>query len=128
MSELKVKSKNTEGYLVEHSARTHQWKGDEPLEEGGTDLAPRPTELLLSALASCKLITLRMYAERKGWDLGETELELRVLEKGVEKTLVEKKLRFTGNLDDEQKNRLIEISGRCPVSKMLSNSIEYKIT
>lgn len=125
MSEVKVTASITESYNVDFESRTHSWNADEPFEDGGKDLGPKPTELLLSSLAGCKLITVRMYALRKEWDLQKVTIELKILEKG-EKTLIEKKIRFEGNLDEDQKKRLLDISGRCPVAKMLSNSLEYK--
>lgn len=126
MEGTKVKSVLSQGYLVENEARSMKWLSDEPENVGGSNLGPKPTELLLSALASCKLITVQMYASRKEWPLEDIEIELTILEKGSP-TVVEKKIRFKGELSDDQKERLLDISGRCPVAKMLSNSIEYKL-
>ncbi|XOV68184.1 MAG: OsmC family protein [Fluviicola sp.] len=117
---------NSAGFTVRMSARGHEVLADEPKEVGGTDLGAKPGELLLSSLAGCKLITLRMYAERKGWDLGETTISLRYLEIG-DPTIVEKKIRFSADLTEGQIKRLVDISGRCPVAKMLKNSIVYEI-
>jgi putative redox protein len=117
---------NRSGFTVNMTARGHEIIADEPKDIGGTDLGAKPGELLLSSLAGCKLITMRMYAERKGWELGETKISLRYLEKG-EPTILEKKIRFSGDLDEDQIKRLIDISGRCPVAKMLKNSIAYEI-
>jgi len=117
---------NSSGFTVNMTTRGHAIVADEPNEVGGADLGAKPGELLLSSLAGCKLITMRMYAERKGWELGETRISLRYLEKG-EPTIVEKKIRFSKNLDADQVKRLIDISGRCPVAKMLKNSISYEI-
>lgn len=113
-------------FRVEMEARGHQVLADEPEEVGGTNTAAKPGELVLAALASCKLITMRMYAERKGWDLGETRIDLCYIEKG-DPTIIEKKIHFGGDLSDEQKKRLTDISGRCPVAKMLSKSISFEI-
>lgn len=121
-----VSGENAEGFKVTMVSRGHQIIADEPTEIGGSDKGAKPSELLLASLASCKLITLRMYAERKGWELGEISIALRYLEKG-EPTLVEKEIRFSNPLNADQVKRLIEISGRCPVAKMLKSSIAYKI-
>ena len=67
-----------------------------------------------------------MYASRKEWELENVIVKLKILDKG-EKTLIEKSISFEGNLDEKQQKRLLEISGRCPVVKMLSNSIEFKL-
>lgn len=115
-----------QGYTVVNSSREHHWISDEPTESEGLDLGPKPTELLLSSLISCKLITLQMYASRKGWNVDGLKIHLAILETG-EKTIIEKHIEFESNLNEEQQKRLTEISGRCPVVKMLSNSIEFKL-
>ena len=115
-----------QGYTVQNSTRNHTWLSDEPEDVGGTDLGAKPSEYLLSALASCKIITVKMYANRKGWTLDNVVVKLTILDKG-EKTLIEKSISFEGNLDEKQQKRLLDISGRCPVVKMLSNSIEFKL-
>lgn len=125
MSSRKVLSELKQGYTVENSSRDLTWLSDEPIQEGGYNKGPKPTELLLSSLTSCMLITMQMYSQRKGWDLKNASIVLEILEHG-EKLLLEKRITFVGDLTDEQKKRLTDISGRCPVSKMLSNSIEYK--
>lgn len=117
---------NLSGFVARMTARGHEIIADEPKDLGGTDTGAKPSELLLSSLAGCKLITMRMYAERKGWEIGEVNISLRYLEKG-DPTILEKKIRFSGDLDEAQVKRLIDISGRCPVAKMLKNSIAYEI-
>lgn len=124
MSETLYASLN-EPFVVTNRLGEHTWISDEPISVGGQDTGPKPTQLLLSALASCKLITLKMYADRKGWELGTASIELHYIEKG-EKSIIGKKLSFTAEMSEEQYNRLKEISGRCPVAKMLQNSIEFK--
>ena len=126
MAEIKIHATLSKGYLVENNSRKHVWVSDEPTDVGGTDEGPKPTELLLSALASCKLITVKMYASRKEWPLEDVDIQLTILEKG-DPTLIEKRIRFKGDLSEEQINRLIDISGRCPVAKMLAKSIEFKL-
>ena len=98
---------------------------DEPLDKGGQDTGFSPKELLAAALSACTSATLRMYADRKGWDLQEVKVETELTE-AVEQTLITRKLEFTGNLDQEQKARLIAIANACPVHKILSNPIEIK--
>ena len=126
MEGTSVQAALLEGYRVENATRSLEWFADEPESIGGTNTAPKPSELLLSALASCKLITMRMYAERKGWDVSGLEVDLEIIEKS-DKTLLSKKITFPDNLDQAQRDRLTEISGRCPVAKMVSESFEYVI-
>lgn len=112
-------------YKVINTVENHSWIADEPLELGGQDEGPKPVELFLSSLASCILITLRIYAQRRNWDAGEIHVDLIMneLEEGVE---IIKDITFSGKLEDEQKEKLLDISNRCPVAKILSNPIEFK--
>ena len=115
-----------ENYQVVNTSAQHQWKSDEPIELGGKNTGPTPVELLLSALASCKMITMRMYAERKQWETGQIDIHL-TIEQLADKTVIHKEITFAGALSDEQRNRLLEISNRCPVAKMITHPIEFKL-
>ncbi|MGM5470258.1 OsmC family protein [Flavobacteriaceae bacterium LMO-SS05] len=98
---------------------------DEPTEVGGKDLGFSPNELLASALAACTSATLRMYADRKGWELKEVKLEINLERDSKEnKTVISRKIELLGNLDETQRERLLKIANSCPVHKMLSNPIE----
>ena len=117
-------------------AGNHELIADEPVPLG-QDLGPNPYDFLLIALGACVAMTLRMYADHKGWDLEEVEVHLkqsRVYAKDCEDCesqngyvhVIEKKLKFIGNLTEEQTQRLLEISDKCPVNKTLTS--EIKIT
>ena len=112
-------------FTVENRTASHSWFADEPIELGGKDEGPKPTELFLSSLASCILITVRMVAQRKEWNTGEISILLTMnkLEKGVE---IIKKISFENQLEEEQVKRLLDVSNRCPVAKIISNPIEFK--
>lgn len=112
-------------FAVQIKSRTHTTVSDENVDDGGKDLGPNPGELLLSALASCKLITMRMYAQRKGWDFRKASITLAYVENETP-ALVSKHIDFEGDLDEEQIERLQVISSRCPVARMLSESIQFK--
>jgi putative redox protein len=102
---------------------------DEPETSGGKDLGFSPKELLASALAACTAATLRMYANHKQWDLQEVKMDTELERDDVaNKTLIHRKLEFIGNLNEEQKTRLMEIANACPVHKILSNPIEINTT
>ncbi|MDC3253050.1 OsmC family protein [Crocinitomicaceae bacterium] len=122
--EVKVRGDLKEGYLVENSMRAHVILADQPISADGSDVAPTPTEMLLSSLISCKLITIRMYATHKNWDLKNASIELKMAGSS-EKTAIHKTIEFEGKLSKEQKNRLITVSERCPLARMLKNSIEF---
>jgi len=113
----------TTKYRVELDNGRHLFGADEPVEKDGQDTAPAPDELLEASLASCTAITLRMYADRKQWNLDGVEVEV-TLERVEGKTVFTRNITFKGNLDDEQKERLLQIAKLCPVSKTLSGSIE----
>jgi putative redox protein len=96
---------------------------DEPEELGGTNAGPAPGEFLMVSLASCTAITLRMYADRKKWDVSKIKVEV-ASEKVDNKTLFLREVSLEGNLDEEQRQRLLQIANSCPVHKALSNPIE----
>jgi putative redox protein len=107
------------------SARNHENIADEPEDLGGQDLGFTPDELLASALGSCTAITLKMYATRKGWPLSEAIVEVSFeREKGSSSTKINRQITLVGELDDEQRQRLLQIANACPVHKTLSNPIE----
>ena len=107
----------------------HRFLGDEPAESGGTDSGPTPYELVLAGLATCTAATLRMYADRKGWDLDKIDLELTLeIEKnGNEQvTHIRRNLTFHGNLSAEERARLLDVAGKCPVHRLLTNTIKIE--
>ena len=99
---------------------------DEPIDKGGKDLGFSPKELLTASLAACTTITLRMYADHKQWDLQEVNIEVELTrdENDKTKTIITRKMEFIGNLDEEQRDRLMQIANSCPVHKMLTSPIE----
>ncbi|MEO7531286.1 MAG: OsmC family protein, partial [Sediminibacterium sp.] len=105
----------------------HEFLADEPLEKGGEDTGPAPDELLEAALASCTAVTLRMYAARKKWPVAEIEVTVSV-ERIENKSIFTKSIKVNGEIDDTQRNRLLEIAALCPVSKTLLGEVEIKGT
>lgn len=113
---------------------THVLIGDEP-QPYGADLGPSPYDYLLMALGSCVAMTLRMYADQKKWNLSKAEIRLnqkRVYAKDCEDCeseggfiqIIEKEVRLEGELDADQRRRLLEIADKCPVHKTLQNEIK----
>lgn len=98
---------------------------DEPLESGGKDLGFSPTELLASSLAACTSATLRIYADKKGWNLEEVKLEIDLIhDDDANKTVIHRKIELFGNLDEKQRERLLKVANACPVHRILTNPIE----
>jgi putative redox protein len=98
---------------------------DEPVEKGGKDIGFSPKELLAAALAACTSATVRMYADRKKWSLSEVTIDVALeQDETANKTVINRKINFIGNLDDEQRKRLLAVANACPVHKILTNPIE----
>jgi putative redox protein len=104
---------------------THVLMADEPATKGGTDKGPEPNDFLRMSLASCKAITLRMYADRKKWDVQKIHVTVST-EYQEGKTILVSTLEITGNINDVQRKRLLEIAEACPVHKVLAGEIELK--
>jgi len=116
------------------TAGGHQLIADEPAAIGGADSGPTPYDLLLAGLGACTAITVRMYADRKGWPLRQTTVRLRHQRihakdcAACETTLgqldqIERELQFEGELTDEQRARLMDIAERCPVHRTLESEV-----
>ncbi|HMK86715.1 MAG TPA: OsmC family protein [Steroidobacteraceae bacterium] len=98
----------------------HRLTADEPIARGGSDSGVEPHELLLASLGACTSITLRMYAGRKGWELGKITVGLRYTAPTDDrKAHIDRRLSFSKPLTDEQIQRLTEIAGKTPVTRML---------
>lgn len=123
------------GFRTELEIRDHGLIADEPTALKGTDRGPTPYEYLLGALGSCMAMTLRVYADRKGWPLERVEVKLRTArshEKDCEDcektpvgiTRIERRLELSGPLTDEQRTRLLQIADKCPVKQTLERGVK----
>lgn len=117
-------------YLCTMYWRNGHFITDEPEKLGGRDLGPDPYSLLLSSLAACTLSTLRMYIDRKGWNIAEINISLNLFQENNGKliTTIAKTLTFPPTVDREQRARLLEIAEKCPVSKLLKGTILINTT
>ena len=105
------------------TVRGHKLYADEPLSfPEGTDKGLSPNDFLLSSLGSCTSITLRMYARLKKLPLDKIIITLNKNEIGE----IDRKIELVGNLTDEQRNKLFEISNKCPIHKALTNMVKIK--
>ncbi|MCB0534223.1 MAG: OsmC family protein [Saprospiraceae bacterium] len=113
-------------YRATLQTKQHTWHADEPSNNGGQDSAPTPGQLVLGALAACKVITTRMYADRKGWPVGKILVELEmIVDNGVRptQTQINCRLHAEGDLDDSQQQRLVDIADKCPTHRLLTGDI-----
>lgn len=103
----------------------HELVGDEPVSVGGDDGGPDPHELVLAGLGTCTSMTVKMYADRKGWPLAAVEVEIgAVKQEGA--WVVQRAIRLEGELTEEQRARLLEIAEKCPVHKMLTGEVRIE--
>lgn len=116
-----------ENYRVTHSNGRHSFFADEPEALGGKDSAPTPDELLEASLASCTLVTLRMYTTHKQWNVGAINLSVSMVRE-KDKSIFTRELHFENELSDEQKQRLSQVAKACPVSKTLAAGNELVVT
>ena len=107
-------------YRTEISVGGRDLVADEPVALGGQDAGFAPYDLLLAGLGACTAITLRMYADRKGWPMESLEVALRL--HGVEEKRIDRTLTIAG-LDDEQRARMADIAERTPVTLTLKNGL-----
>uniref|UniRef100_UPI00359362AA OsmC family protein n=1 Tax=Aquiflexum sp. TaxID=1872584 RepID=UPI00359362AA len=123
-----------DGYTSEIKTPFHHLLADEPKEVGGDNLGPTPYDLLMASLGTCTVMTLKMYAERKGWDLKEIvaymdhdkvhkEDSEDFDKKGSKVSRFTRSLEIKGDLNDEMKEKLLEIANKCPVHRTLHEDI-----
>jgi putative redox protein len=129
-----VTDAGTGKYTQRITAGEHVFLADEPTSVGGGDAGPNPYDLLLSALGTCTAMTVRMYADRKGIPLERTTVRLRhdrihaqdcadcETEKGL-LSQITRDIHLDGDLDDEQRAKLMDIADRCPVHRTLTSEI-----
>jgi putative redox protein len=125
------------GLATQIAAGGHSLLSDEPVLKGGTASGPSPYDYLLASLGSCTAMTLRLYADRKGWPLEGVEVRLRHrriyaedCEDCEKKTgridVIERQIALEGPLDAEQRKRLLEIADHCPVHRTLTGEIKIR--
>ncbi len=111
-----------DNYQAVLEAGNHKYTADESVAAGGKDVGMSPTQLLLCSLASCTSITVKMYANRKEWQLESIRVTVNMSNSGGsngEESII-REIELKGNLDARQKDRLLYIAKHCPVHKMLS--------
>jgi putative redox protein len=127
---MRAISRRVSGKLKQHvSVRDHRLTADEPVKHGGDDSGPSPQELLAASLASCTAITMEMYAERKGWDIGEVvvDVDYEPAQRGSPTRFV-MNVQLPKELSADQRDRLMQIAAKCPVHRTLEGEVMFEET
>ena len=113
-------------HTVEIRGGDHVVTADESRKDGGNDEGPSPQELLAASLASCSAVTLEMYADRKGWDIGHVTVEVKYepAQRGSP-TRFEISVKLPKELPEDQRERLMQIVARCPVHRTLEGEVIF---
>lgn len=129
---------NARGFLQDIHIGSHRVQADEPISVGGTDTAPTPYDYLLAGLGACTSMTVGLYARRKKWPLEDVSVSLRhsrihskdcadcETKEGM-LDRIEMDVELTGDLNPEQRAKLIEIAGKCPVHRTLTSEIDVRV-
>ena len=124
-------------FMLDVVSDTHQWIADEPVRVGGKNIGPDPYEHLLASVGTCTAMTLRMYAERKKWPLKDAMVTLRHQrehltdcetcdEKPQQLDVIDRDIVLSGDLDEPQRERLMQIADRCPVHRTLTGQLDIR--
>jgi putative redox protein len=125
-----VKERAGGKYTQDVNTPRHHFFADEPASYGSADIGPAPYELLCASLGACTSITLRMYVERKKWDV--ENIAVRVTHKKIQlsdlppKDVFTREITITGDVDEAQRKRMIVIANKCPVHRTLEASSEIE--
>ncbi|MDC3388007.1 OsmC family protein [Flavobacteriaceae bacterium] len=120
---------SSDGFSALSYSRNHKVFIDRPINEGGNDTAPTPIEYLLVAISSCVSMTLRVFSNKKKWNLGEITVNVSQKNKltsvGLVTTLIEE-ISFSKNVSEKQKEELLIAASKCPVLQLLKNETKIK--
>lgn len=118
-----------QNFTTQVSVRNHSFIIDEPKELGGQDLGATPSEHLCAALASCTAITLSMYLQRKNWKVENIEVQVKKnVEENTQLNAFKVNINISGELDEQQQKRVLNVAHKCPVHKLLANGNAIKIS
>jgi putative redox protein len=115
-----------ESFRHQVTVRSHDLLSDEPEDKGGHDAGPSPQELLAASLASCTAITMQMYAERKGWEVGDltVDVDYEPAQRGSP-TKFHLSVKLPTELPEDERERLMQIAAKCPVHRTLESEVMF---
>ena len=108
------------------SSGTHQFLTDKPETAGGHDTGPAPYDFLTASLASCTMITLRMYAKHKGIELGDFSVEVDFHTNREQQERIERRVIFTQSVSHDLKEKILNVCSKTPVTKTLLRSLDIQ--
>jgi putative redox protein len=126
MKEARAIRKKGFTHTVEIRGGDHVLTADESRKDGGRDEGPSPQELLAASLASCSAVTLEMYADRKGWDLGDVvvDVDYEPAQRGSPTKFV-MRVKVPKELPEEQRERVMQVAAKCPVHRTLEGEVMF---
>ena len=127
---MRVVARRRQGFAhdVEIEGGKHRLLIDEPVEAGGEDAGPAPTRLVAAGLAGCVAITMEMYAERKGWELGQVEVTVDVEYDRFTPRSFSVTIHIPAELDEERREALLKVARKCPVHRVLAQGTEVAVS
>ena len=120
-----ISGKRKEALVAELNIRSHQFVAGLAEKLGGHDEGPDPHELLEAALTACTILTAQLYANRKGFALESTDVEVKIVSEGPQ-TLIHRQVSLRGNLSAEEKDRINEIVLKCPIHRLLESQVKIE--
>ena len=122
-----VARRDNGGFRHEIQVREHTLTSDEDEQNGGDDAGPSPLELLAASLASCSAVTMEMYAQRKGWDIGDIAVDVNYepAQRGSP-TKFTIEVQLPKELPEDQRTRLMQIVAKCPVHRTLEGEVMFE--
>ncbi len=104
----------------------HVLTADESVASGGADAGPEPHEFVLAGLGACTSMTVKLYADRKGWPLRSVDVTVEGHHDDTRAFIINRTIVLEGDLTDEQRKRLLEIANKCPVHRTLTGTIRIE--
>jgi putative redox protein len=119
-----IQTKHLEALAYTIQINAHRLISDVKSSSGGTDKGPDPHELIEAALGACTSITVQMYANHKGWNLKACDATVKFIQENSEGIVMERSLTLEGDLDESQKERLLQIAEKCPIHQLLTRGVK----
>ena len=125
MAKIKINAKSKENLVVELDTYKHKFLSDASKFDKGSDDYPTPKELFLSSVASCKIMTILLYAKRKNWVVEDVEINMEMSSYYSENYKIHQSIKIISDLNKDQENKLIEVAESCPVAHYMKQGLTF---